>query len=335
MTFATHCPFNLAGISQEGRLLELKTPLTEPLLAVRVHGVERLGRIPRYCVDVVSESTRLDTRPLIGEPVRLAIKLADGSHIYKHGLVSSVRSLGSDGSLQDWQLEFAPWFSLLEYRQDCRIWQDMTLIDIFTEVFRGHPQAQGRYELNLRHGHPPLSYVTQFNESDAHFVQRWCEQAGIYWYVVHEADQHRIVFVDSILDLPPLEPQALPFHTQTAALDHDSIVEWSQADTLLNGHVLWSSNNYRAHRQPLSARSLGLDPPGAARTLERYEYRGQYAWHSEDHGRWLTRCRSSRSSRRRGASPGMAVSDRWCRVIISSWVGIRCTRVRATVAHSC
>ncbi|WP_282373259.1 type VI secretion system Vgr family protein [Pseudomonas sp. PS02290] len=289
MTFATHSAFNLTGISQEGRLLELKTPLTEPLLAVRVHGVERLGRIPRYCVDVVSESTRLDPHQVIGEPVRLAIKRADGSHSYKHGFVGSVRYLGSDGSLQDWQLEFAPWFSLLEYRQDCRIWQDMTMIDIFTDVFRGHPQAQGRYEFNLRHEHPPQSYVTQFNESDAHFVQRWCEQAGIYWYVVHEADQHRIVFVDSVLDLPPLEPEALPFHTQTAALDHDSIVEWSQADTLLNGHVLWSSNNYRAHRQPLSARSMGLNPPSAAKTLERYEYRGQYAWHSEDDGNWQTR----------------------------------------------
>jgi type VI secretion system secreted protein VgrG len=289
MTFGTPSPLNFAGIRQEGRLLEFKTPLTEPLLAVRVHGVERLGRIPRYCVDVVSESTRIDPHQLIGEPVRLAIKRADGSHSYKHGFVGSARYLGSDGSLQDWQLEFAPWFSLLEYRQDCRIWQDMTLIDIFTEVFRGHPQAQGRYTFDLRHEQPALSYVTQFNESDAHFVQRWCEHAGIYWYVVHEADQHRIVFVDSVLDLPALEPQALPFHTQTAALDHDSIVEWSQADTLLNGHVLWSSNNYRAHRQPLSARSLGLNPPNAAKTLERYEYRGQYAWHSEDDGNWQTR----------------------------------------------
>ncbi|WP_459203374.1 contractile injection system protein, VgrG/Pvc8 family, partial [Pseudomonas fragariae (ex Marin et al. 2024)] len=28
-----------------------------------------------------------------------------------------------------------------------------------------------------------LSYVTQFNETDANFVQRWCEQEGLFWYV--------------------------------------------------------------------------------------------------------------------------------------------------------
>ncbi|WP_445380930.1 contractile injection system protein, VgrG/Pvc8 family, partial [Pseudomonas syringae] len=26
---------------------------------------------------------------------------------------------------------------------------------------------------------------TQFNETDANFVQRWCEQEGLFWYVEH------------------------------------------------------------------------------------------------------------------------------------------------------
>ncbi|EPM62430.1 Rhs element Vgr protein, partial [Pseudomonas syringae pv. actinidiae ICMP 19071] len=38
-----------------------------------------------------------------------------------------MRYLGNDGGLHDWQLVFAPWFSLLEYRLDCRIWQDKNL----------------------------------------------------------------------------------------------------------------------------------------------------------------------------------------------------------------
>ncbi|EPM79540.1 Rhs element Vgr protein, partial [Pseudomonas syringae pv. actinidiae ICMP 19072] len=88
-----------------------------------------------------------------------------------------MRYLGNDGGLHDWQLVFAPWFSLLEYRLDCRIWQDKNLPAILEA-------------LDLRREYAPLSYVTQFNESDANFVQRWCEQEGLFWYVEHTADKH-------------------------------------------------------------------------------------------------------------------------------------------------
>ncbi|SER47534.1 type VI secretion system secreted protein VgrG [Pseudomonas sp. NFACC02] len=280
---------DIAGISQIGRLLKLTTPLPQPLLALRAHGLERLGRVPRYRVDVVSESNAFDPESLIGQSVSLAIKLANETLSHRHGFVQSVRYLGSDGGLQDWQIEFAPWFGFLEYRRNCRIWQDLTLPDILADIFQQHVQADGRYQLDLRRDYPALSYVTQFNESDAHFVQRWCEQEGIYWYVTHEADSHRIVFVDGTDDLPALSPRAVPFHTQMATLDHDSVMHWSQSGALLNGKVQWGTNNYKAHRQTPSAHAMALRAASAPASLERYEYRGQYAWQDEDRGNWLTR----------------------------------------------
>ena len=280
---------DIASISQTGRLLKLNTPLTPPLLALRAHGLERLGRVSRYRVDAVSQSNDFDPESLIGQPVSLAIKLADNSLSHRHGFVQSVRYLGSEGGLQDWQIEFVPWFGLLDYRRDCRIWQDLSLPDILANVFEQHPPAEGRYEFNLRRDYPTLSYVTQFNESDAHFVQRWCEQEGIYWYVTHEADSHHIVFVDHVDALPPLNPHALPFHTQLSTRGHDSIEQWNQGGALHNGKVQWVSNNYRAHRQTPTAHALALRAASAPRVLERYEYRGQYAWQDEGRGQWLTR----------------------------------------------
>ncbi|MBI6559876.1 hypothetical protein YA0870_15390, partial [Pseudomonas syringae] len=42
------------ALSQSGRLLQLTTPLGEhQLQALRMHGVERIGRVPRYTLDVV------------------------------------------------------------------------------------------------------------------------------------------------------------------------------------------------------------------------------------------------------------------------------------------
>jgi type VI secretion system secreted protein VgrG len=175
-------------LSQAERLLQLTTPEGQELFALRAHAQERLSRVPRYTVDVISQTTAFDPEQLIGQAVHLSIKLDDGSLSPRHGWVESVRYLGSDGGLDDWQLVFAPWFSLLQYRVDCRIWQEMNLPDILTQVFQRYSQAQGAYRFELSREYPLLSYVTQFNESDAHFVQRWCEQEGLFWYVEHQVD---------------------------------------------------------------------------------------------------------------------------------------------------
>ncbi|WP_143514860.1 hypothetical protein, partial [Pseudomonas syringae] len=55
------------ALSQSGRLLQLTTPLGEhQLQALRVYGVERIGRVPRYTLDVVVQDTEYDPEKLIG-----------------------------------------------------------------------------------------------------------------------------------------------------------------------------------------------------------------------------------------------------------------------------
>ena len=276
-------------LSQAERLLQLTTPEGQELFALRAHAQERLSRVPRYTVDAISQTTAFDPEQLIGQAVHLSIKLDDGTFSPRHGWVESVRYLGSDGGLDDWQLVFAPWFSLLEYRVDCRIWQEMNLPDILTQVFQRYSQAQGAYRFELSREYPLLSYVTQFNESDAHFVQRWCEQEGLFWYVEHQVDSHCIVFTDSVMFLPTLNPQSLRFHTQQAAAEHDSITQWSPGTRLLNGAVQSSSNDYFCHARSQVTQALAFPAASAPADLERYQYRGQYAWQNLNRGDWLSR----------------------------------------------
>ncbi|WP_205858937.1 contractile injection system protein, VgrG/Pvc8 family, partial [Pseudomonas viridiflava] len=95
----------------------------------------------------------------------------------------------------------------------------------------------GQYRFELIREYPLLSYVTQFNETDAHFVQRWCEQEGLFWYVEHNTDSLCIVFTDDVSTLPTLTPSSLRLHTQQGADLTDSIMQWSPGARLLNGQV--------------------------------------------------------------------------------------------------
>ncbi|MFJ4056830.1 hypothetical protein ACIPZC_25795 [Pseudomonas sp. NPDC089743] len=49
------------SLSQSCRLLQLTTPLgTDALQALRAHGIERIGRTPRYTLDVLVQDTEYD-----------------------------------------------------------------------------------------------------------------------------------------------------------------------------------------------------------------------------------------------------------------------------------
>lgn len=272
--------------------MRFSSPLGEDrLLAHRLHGHERPGRIASWTLDLLSYDADIDEHALIGKPVSLAIKLEDGSEVYRHGLVESFTYLGSDGGLHDCQLVFVPWFALLGYREDCRIWMDRSILEVLTEVLDVYPQAQGQYRFDMRQDYPALTYITQVNETDANFVQRWCEQEGIFWYTLHEADQHTIVFTDDVNTLPASAPQAIRFHGQSATESEDSMLQWRQTHSLHSQRTHYASRDYRQHANPLDTGENAVEGSTTLAGLERYRYRGQYAWNTPDYGNRLLRVR--------------------------------------------
>lgn len=280
----------VVGTTQDERLLRFSSPLGEDrLLAHRFYGHERLGRVPAWTVDLISYDANIDEHDLIGHPVSLAIRLEDGSESYRHGLVRSLTYLGADGGLHDWQIVFVPWFALLGYREDCRIWMDTSIVDVLTDIFTTYPEAHGRYRFDLRQEYPAHTYLSQINETDENFVQRWCEQEGIYWYTVHEADQHTVVFTDDIATLPASSRQSIRFHTQSSTQKEDSILQWRQQHALHSSRTHYASRDYRSHQHPLVDSENAVQGSTSLEALERYAYKGQYAWNSPQYGNRLLR----------------------------------------------
>ncbi len=278
--------------TQNGRLLRFTSPLgANRLLAHRLHGKERLGRIPYWTLDLISYDAGIDERKLIGHPVSLAIRLEDGNQAYRHGLVQSLSYLGADGGLHDWQLVFAPWIALLNYREDCRIWMDTTIIDVLANIFEGYPEAHGCYRFDLRHDYTTHTYLAQVNESDLNFVQRWCEHEGIFWYVVHDSEDHTIVFTDDVRTLPESSQSTIRFHTQSSTQTEDSIVQWCQQHRLHSSQTHFVSRNYRYHQHPLEHIEPALPGSTTLSALERYSYQGQYAWNHPQYASRLLRTR--------------------------------------------
>jgi len=68
------------------------------------------------------------------------------------------------------------WLWFLKRTNDCRIFQEQTVVDIIESVFKDNEQTD--YELRLSGNYRKREYTVQYREDDFNFVSRLMEEEG-------------------------------------------------------------------------------------------------------------------------------------------------------------
>jgi len=297
-----------SGVFQTERLVKLDTPLgSNTLLVQRVVGNSRLGRDYSFTVDVASLDESIELKSLIAQPVTLWLQQSDKSYRPVNGFVHTARRLGSDGGLTSYQVSFASWLHFLRFRHDARIWQDVTVDEIVTDVFNQHPQAQGAFRFALSKTLQPRSFCVQY-EDDWNFVNRLMETEGWYSYFEQAGDgqSHKLVITDNLDSFKPASPQNVAFYRADTNSETDALVLWSGTRTLQSSSIVTSTFDYKS---PLYAKGTNIPTVGNQGSLpsqtEVYEYSGAYTYREQERGDVLSKIRmeewESRAKRFYGA----------------------------------
>jgi len=283
-----------AGMDQSRRLLKLDTALgANALVPVRVVGTSRIGRNYDFTVDVASLKDSIELKTLIAKPVTLWTQQTDSSYLPRHGYVHTARFLGSDGSVQLYQISFSSWLHFLKFRSDARIFQDKTAEDIISTVFDEHPQSSGAYRFDLRNQLAPRSFCVQY-EDDWNFVHRIMEAEGLFGYFEQAGDgkAHTLVITDDLYTVKALTPQEVPFYRAGAGSETDAIVQWGGARTLQSTSYTTRTFDYKnpTFNKELSTPTVDRqgDLPDQA---EVYEYTGAYTYGDSARGNALSKTR--------------------------------------------
>jgi type VI secretion system secreted protein VgrG len=281
-------------IGQQSRLIKLTTPLGDDiLLPQRVVAYDRLGRDYSYTVDCLAVRDDIELKALIAQPVTLWVQQADQSYLPVHGYVHRMQRLGSDGQFAHCQLAFAPWLHFLKFRKDARIWQDKTADAILSDVFSGHPQAQGNFRFEVKEAALPRSYCTQY-ESDWHFAQRLMEEEG--WFGYHEqkpdGSGHTLVVTDNTDQLKAVPQEQLHFHGAGTGDELNKIVQWSADRSLASSQLTTRTYDYKAPNEARQSNTIVQAEHGdLPAQLEVYEYTGAYTYSKQDQGDKQSRLR--------------------------------------------
>ncbi|HEY4248312.1 MAG TPA: type VI secretion system tip protein TssI/VgrG [Lacunisphaera sp.] len=188
--------------TQANRSVRIETPFGADVLLLKTfRGTECLGKPFQYELILASEEPELDYEKIIGQKVTITVETgghsADGSTVtrYFHGFVSRFSQTNYEGKLAEYRATVVPWLWFLTRSANCRIFQNLKIPDILTQVFKdfGFSDIISQLHGNYR----TWNYCVQYRETAFQFVSRLMEEEGIYYYFTHENGKHSLVLCDS------------------------------------------------------------------------------------------------------------------------------------------
>lgn len=242
----------------------------------RLEGSEELGRLFRYQLLLLSERDDIVLDDLLGKGMTIHLAVEGGHVRHFHGLVAHAAFTGNEGIYGRYEVTLVPWLWFLGRRQDCRIFQQLSVPEIVKAVFEGWPVAD--FEIKLDESYGTRDYCVQYRESDLDFVCRLMEDEGIYFFHRHRDGGHTLVLADGEgAHEPGPGCGTIPyFEPDTAARrERDHVFAWTARAKVRAGTATLRDFDFEKPRTDLTG--TGAEPkPHALATAEVYDYPGGY-----------------------------------------------------------
>ena len=282
------------------RLFELEGSAVLAGLLVHTWSLrEALSRCWQLQLSALSPDAGIDPTTLLGQPVGLLTRLADGvgAHM-RRGIVLRATAAGSDGGLARYTLQIGPWLALLAHGGRSAVWQERSVEQIVDSVFsRYAAQAAWRWspcalaQLAASHQGGLRSYTVQYRESDLAFVQRLLAREGlVYRFALDDAapgGHTLVVLADTTqADSCPEDPTSaqcdgIRFHRAASQEEQDAIQALGQIRRLQaieSATLVWDYKTKGVSRASVPGTSVfGKNAPH----LVQFDSEADYQWADE------------------------------------------------------
>ncbi|AZN98822.1 type VI secretion system tip protein VgrG [Mesorhizobium sp. M9A.F.Ca.ET.002.03.1.2] len=237
------------------RATVVQTPVGAELLTfTHLVGRDEISRCLAYTVGFVSSSPDVDPLKMLGGAV--SIEGESDPKRWFSGLVSEFRLTRIEDRLAYYEAVVRPWLWFLGNTTDCRIFQNMSVIEIVEEVFSKYSTA--KFEKRLQGSYPPREYCVQYDETDLDFVQRLLEHEGILYFFEHDEGKHTLVLADAMSKLKPAPGyEKVPYHFegQGSRRDVEYITEWIPGSSVRPGAYVHTDYDFEKPGADLMAKS--------------------------------------------------------------------------------
>ncbi len=200
----------MATISQQGRLLEISGPkCLSSCVLTHFSGTETVFDEFRFDASLLSDKIALNKDDLLGKIVTIKLHHASSGTRIFNGIISEFKSGNIDyQNHQSYSLIIEPWFASLKLVSDCRIFQNVTIPQIFTTICKELNFADFDIK-QLGSGYKPITYCVQYNETSYNFLKRILASNGIFYTYKHTAEKHILTLLDNSVPTKKYDDEVL------------------------------------------------------------------------------------------------------------------------------
>lgn len=226
---------------------------------VNFKGNEGLSTLYHFRILLISSREDLDLVDLLNSSAEFTIQGEQGAVSFK-GVLSSFEQMQQAGSMYFYRVELTPQIWRASLTHNNKIYLDKNIKGLITQAFEfaGFKEnAHFRFALKDENVYPELEYVCQYNESYFHFVSRWMEQAGLYYYFEQTKDGEKMVITDTSTTHSNHDHSDPLLYLPVSGLNHtkqdECISDFLLKQQPMPNKVILKSYNYRTSSTELKA----------------------------------------------------------------------------------
>src|SRR3989441_7466699 len=262
----------MAKYSQAKRPMRIDTVLgADVLLLAAFTGEEGISTPFYYTLDLLSEDASIDAKKLLRSPATVTLDLVDGSKRYVHGLIRRFVQLGRSATqLASYRAELVPWLWFLSLSSECKIFQNLSVLDIIEQVFKALGYSD--FQIKCTKSYPKREFCVQYRETHFNFVSRLMEEEGIFYFFEHSKDKHMLTLADATSAVKPCPGQATARMAVQAGAwqEQDVVTNFEREHAVHTGKITLRDYDYL---QPTLQLESSVSGDGKA---EAYDYPGNY-----------------------------------------------------------
>jgi type VI secretion system secreted protein VgrG len=254
--------------------LEVKPMAIDALQVVSLKGREQISHLFQFDLDLVSSDPDIDFTDVVNKPATLTMLRID-QEVQLRGMIADFEVGGKTADWVAYRAVFVPRIWLLTLNYQTRIFQNVSVQDIITQVLKDAGFAPKDFKFTLKGKYKPREYCVQYRETDLDFISRLMEFEGMYYFFDHGASHETLVITDDKSGSTPIDGDAdIAYHTGGALepeKDEETVSDFVCRERLVTGKVVLKDYNYRTPQVDVQGDSqLNKDMPGTY-----YEY-GQH-----------------------------------------------------------
>ena len=153
----------------------------DELKVVRFNAKEGVSDLFEIDVEIAVRDDKLQLEESVGAPARFGVSTTGNMRFFT-GLATRIEFCGSTRGHSLYRAKIVPRLWRLTQRTNCRIFQDMDVIEILETICDEHNISGEDIDVDLSPTLEAREYCVQYRETDYQFVSRLLEEEGLFFY---------------------------------------------------------------------------------------------------------------------------------------------------------